>query len=609
MDVQSVLQKILDTNDDNDDYSSSDSGDNDEDIVHKRGNTSNIGQGVSDISLSSDDDSDSDSEDDSMPAPETNVTWSKHLRRPNVKQFDQEVGASFEMGPNKKEKDFWGKFFPESLVTKLVEETNKYAEKVNSTAAKSDTKWVPTCFLEIMAFLGIHIIFFSDRSPFKRNAIKGAKLKTRGESLTMQKGDLVATAWKDKKLLTYISTSCDPTQNKFFQKRQKDGTKKDIPAPSVSEQYNKYMFGVDLADQKRIQYCTCRKAKKWYKFLFWFCFDLALSHLHERVAKPRAKNRKWERRRSQLEFRQSLARQMIGGYRGTSKPKALSVIDYCGSAHWPTQLSKRRRCKDCSKDGKRHEVSIGCMQCNIRLCIKFDCFFKYHRELILTNEKRLRLAIDVDWIMNIIYWFNGESIWRIMYNDEARQETRLIASSTFDLSQITDVNIDFINGYLYFVGVAKYQNIMDRTWQHDMYCFKLYTIGESSSKPCQLKKIPIGNSQFLTMTMDMFNLKVYIYRDLRDSFGKKLADTLEGMTIDAENLKTLDKDDNMYPQILTLTVFDGELYAMSINVILSLAGIRTPSEVYSWVIVLVLPLNAAINPFIYTFSKLDTIKF
>ncbi|KAJ8319609.1 hypothetical protein KUTeg_002838 [Tegillarca granosa] len=159
MDVQSVLQKILDTNDDNDDYSSSDSGDNDEDIVDKRGNTSNIGQGVSYISLSSDDDSDSDSEDDSMPAPETNVTWSKHLRRPNVKQFDQEVGATFEMGPNKKEKDFWGKFFPESLVTKLVEETNKYAKKVNSTAAKPDTKWVPTCFLEIMAFLGIHVIF------------------------------------------------------------------------------------------------------------------------------------------------------------------------------------------------------------------------------------------------------------------------------------------------------------------------------------------------------------------------------------------------------------------------------------------------------------------
>ncbi|KAJ8308994.1 hypothetical protein KUTeg_013868 [Tegillarca granosa] len=142
-----------------------------------------------------------------------------------------------------------------------------------------------------------------------------------------------------------------------------------------------------------------------------------------------------------------------------------------------------------------------------------------------------------------------------------------------------------------------------------MYCFKLYTLGKSSSKPCQLKKIPIGNSQFLTMTMDMFNLKVYVYRDLRDSFGTKVEDTLEGMTIDGENLKTIHKTINILPIILALKVLDGELYVRSINVILSLAGIKTPREVYSWVIVLVLPLNAAINPYIYTFSKLDSIKF
>ena len=30
-------------------------------------------------------------------------------------------------------------------------------------------------------------------------AIKGVKLKERGDTLTVQKGNLVATAWKDKK--------------------------------------------------------------------------------------------------------------------------------------------------------------------------------------------------------------------------------------------------------------------------------------------------------------------------------------------------------------------------------------------------------------------------
>jgi hypothetical protein len=34
-------------------------------------------------------------------------------------------------------------------------------------------------------------------------AIKGVKLKERGDTLTVQKGNLVATAWKDKKVVTY----------------------------------------------------------------------------------------------------------------------------------------------------------------------------------------------------------------------------------------------------------------------------------------------------------------------------------------------------------------------------------------------------------------------
>jgi hypothetical protein len=45
-----------------------------------------------------------------------------------------------------------------------------------------------------------------------------------------------------------------------------------VSAPIVSDLYNKFMFGVDLADQKRMQYSTCRKSKKWYKYLFWVLF-------------------------------------------------------------------------------------------------------------------------------------------------------------------------------------------------------------------------------------------------------------------------------------------------------------------------------------------------
>ena len=99
-------------------------------------------------------------------------------------------------------------------------------------------------------------------------AIKGVMLKEKGDTLTVQKGNLVATAWKDKKVVTYLSTNCDPTESRVVQ----------VSAPIVSDLYNKFMFSVDLADQKRMQYSTCRKSKKWYKYLFWFCFDLAVTN-------------------------------------------------------------------------------------------------------------------------------------------------------------------------------------------------------------------------------------------------------------------------------------------------------------------------------------------
>ncbi|KAJ8311865.1 hypothetical protein KUTeg_010583 [Tegillarca granosa] len=146
------------------------------------------------------------------------------------------------------------------------------------------------------------------------------------------------------------------------------------------------MFGVDLADQKRMQYSTCRKAKKWYKYLFWFCFDLAVVNsliCMQESPNHQIKTKKGKSiKKTQLQFRMALAQQMIGGYRGSRKRKIPSVVDNCGSAHWPIQFPKPSRCKGCTKAGRRHEVSIGCRECNITLCIKHDCFYKYHKEML-----------------------------------------------------------------------------------------------------------------------------------------------------------------------------------------------------------------------------------
>ena len=93
-------------------------------------------------------------------------------------------------------------------------------------------------------------------------------VKNQGDFVIYQKGNLTATAWKDKKQVNFLSTNCDPSEIDTVSRRQKDGSRVDIVCPVVSKRYTMYMSGVDRADQLRMQYATCRKAVKWWKYIF-----------------------------------------------------------------------------------------------------------------------------------------------------------------------------------------------------------------------------------------------------------------------------------------------------------------------------------------------------
>ena len=47
-----------------------------------------------------------------------------------------------------------------------------------------------------------------------------------------------------------------------------------------------------------------------------------------------------------------------------------------------------------------------------------------------------------------------------------------------------------------------------------------------------------------------------------------------------------------------------KLFSFSNAGYLALGGVDILSDVYAWVIVLVLPINSAVSPFIYTFSMI-----
>lgn len=97
----------------------------------------------------------------------------------------------------------------------------------------------------------------------------------RGEYVYRQKGSLVATVWRDRKLVYVMSTNCQPTGNTEVQRKEKDGSRQMISCPPSIVEYNRYMSGVDKADQMRGYYRVRSKGRKFYKYLFWFLFDCA----------------------------------------------------------------------------------------------------------------------------------------------------------------------------------------------------------------------------------------------------------------------------------------------------------------------------------------------
>ena len=63
-----------------------------------------------------------------------------------------------------------------------------------------------------------------------------------------------------------------------------------MPAPIFT--YNQYMGGVDLNDQLRSYYPSGRSGTKWWRYLFWFIFDVSIINalILERLSPTEATN-------------------------------------------------------------------------------------------------------------------------------------------------------------------------------------------------------------------------------------------------------------------------------------------------------------------------------
>ena len=95
---------------------------------------------------------------------------------------------------------------------------------------------------------------------------------------------LLAFAWKDVGNTKGMSNFHLPALTTVFRRARGVSGRVERSAPVLFEEYNRFMGGTDLCDQRRGQYSTQRRSKKWWHALFYFSLDIlmvrARTHTH-----------------------------------------------------------------------------------------------------------------------------------------------------------------------------------------------------------------------------------------------------------------------------------------------------------------------------------------
>ena len=220
----------------------------------------------------------------------------------------------------------------------------------------------------------------------------------RGEVRTRQIGNLVATMWRDKCVVSLLSTNTSPEPEihairQVVRRRRKRVVPADaMKKPDVVDVYNGGMNGVDVNDQYRSYYPPGTTSRKWWKYLLWFFVNLSMvnAHILEKLA--------GKKKRRQIDFRRELAKLLIAGYNGYKRQsnsgkrtvKTVTTEENL-SGHFLGKLEGRKKaCAMCAKvgrkrnEGRTFETSYACEQCGVPLCRQMrseqSCFAEWHSE-------------------------------------------------------------------------------------------------------------------------------------------------------------------------------------------------------------------------------------
>lgn len=231
----------------------------------------------------------------------------------------------------------------------------------------------------------------------KHNDNTGRVLK-KGECQYFTCPPVLTGCWCDKNHIVFCSNKHEDFVLQETGKQTHNGDPIYKPGPIMD--YNKYMGGVDLADQLIKYYHMERRSIKWYKKLFFHLLDMAVHNSYV------AYTSRTQTQISSLKYRLQLIDQMLlnagpdltcrGGASGRPRSVGTDLNRLNAHNHFPTFNStsevtgrvKFRSCRVCNKDNKRagsdnrrrKETTYCCGKCgDVPLC-PAPCFEIWHTQ-------------------------------------------------------------------------------------------------------------------------------------------------------------------------------------------------------------------------------------
>ncbi|KAL8598379.1 hypothetical protein ACOMHN_032656 [Nucella lapillus] len=151
--------------------------------------------------------------------------------------------------------------------------------------------------------------------------IKTVKFRQSGQMMKKQKGGMHVVAWCEKKRKVCVLSTANNIDNTEITRPGKRGQPaQTYPKPVAIQQYTDHFNAVDKNDQMRSYYGIANKARKFWKYIFWFIVDVSM--INAFVLYKEARGGPRPKPMTHLEFHLEVARELVRNY--TSRKRQAS---------------------------------------------------------------------------------------------------------------------------------------------------------------------------------------------------------------------------------------------------------------------------------------------